>query len=146
MVVWRRELIGSDIFIILVSFMHLCEGIAARAVPGDTLWAIPMSAFLFVFTSRLIAPMLIISAIVALWGHFWPPMSAHVRLSLLLPQQTLLIITCLGAIYFIAQGHYADEVQLHPRLGMICDQFPRLGAPLAYTGAMLASIRRGKWK
>ena len=146
MIVWRRNMIGSDTVIVLVAFMHLWEGVAAAAAPADTLWAIPMDSLLFVLSSRLISPVLIVAALIALFGHFWPPLTAHTRLALLIPQQTLLLITCFGAVYWIGQGHYADEAQLHPWLGMTCDQFPRLGAPLVYTSAMLASIRRGQWK
>ena len=54
----------------------------------------------------------------------------------LLPQQTLLIITAIGAVCFAAMGHYADGyAPAGGRLFILADQLPRIMFALAHAAA-----------
>jgi len=55
---------------------------------------------------------------------------------LLLPQQTLLIITAIGAVLAAISGHYADGVP-RPTLFILADQFPPILIAAAHTVAIV---------
>ena len=59
---------------------------------------------------------------------------------LLLPQQTLLVITAIGAILAAISGHYADGVP-RPTLFILADQFPPILIAGAHTLAIISHAK-----
>jgi len=60
--------------------------------------------------------------------------------ALLLPQQTLLVITAIGAILAAISGHYADGVP-RPTLFILADQFPPILIAAAHTVAIVTHAK-----
>ena len=60
---------------------------------------------------------------------------------LMLPQQTVLIISALGVLTAVMRGMYADGT-IRPELFILADQIPALIAPPLYTVAILDVYRR----
>jgi hypothetical protein len=55
---------------------------------------------------------------------------------LMLPQQTLLIVSAIGALVAIASGHYAD-LEPRPRLFIAADQLPAIVAAFCHSFAII---------
>lgn len=136
----RRELVGSDLVIVAVSFMHLYEAVTvARTHAADG--SMGVAALLSVFHYHwLVAAGLIFVVTCAFTGEWLHQLSPTKRLALLLPQQSMLIITSTGALMWAFSGHYADGV-LRSFYFISCDQLPRILNPVLYTAAILARSR-----
>jgi hypothetical protein len=83
--------------------------------------------------------LLVASSALALYAMHSRSMHHMAVCALLIPQQTLLIITCIGAISAVVQGHYADGYE--PNGGgwfIFADQIWRIIMAPAYTVALLA--------
>jgi hypothetical protein len=142
--IWRRlsarSLIGSDAIIVAGIATEVFQaGVFLSTTSANG--SIGMAALLSVFQhpSTAAAVMLIFSAL-AIAGQWAPRLLPMVRLWLLVPEQTMLFIPALGAVYAVAAGHYADLVQ-RPPIFILCDQRWALIAPSLYSVAIFARIR-----
>lgn len=136
----NRNLIGSDIAIVLTCFLHTFEG-GAFVFTASANGSIGMSSLLHVFYSpRLAAAVLTGAVAAAVMAEWCPGLSRIIRGWLLLPQFSLLLITMFGALYFVMIGHYADGVE-RSWVFIFCDQMQRIGMPVWYGVAMIARMR-----
>lgn len=136
----RRSLIGSDTVIVLIVLMDLWQA-TVFATTASANGSIGMSALLLVFHWQWLASLALLgSALGGIVGLTCRGISPERRLAFLVPQQTLLLITALAAIYAILRGSYADGI-LRSFQFISCDQFPRIGASIAYTAAIIARVR-----
>lgn len=137
----QRNLIGSDIAIILTCFQHFYQA-GSFIATNDANGSIGMASLLMVFFSRpqLVAGILIVAATLAIIAEWQPDLPRQARFWMLFPQIFLLLIESLWAVHFICAQHYADGV---PRSWnfIFCDQMSRLGMPLWYGSATLARVR-----
>ena len=135
-----QTLIGSDILIITACILHILEAtifLTTTVADGST----GMASLLAVFRFPILAAITMYAASgMAITGQYLSKLSCVARLILLLPQQTLLIITAIGAVIAISHGMYLDGVQ-RPWSFILCDQFPRLTSPILYSAAILARVR-----
>jgi hypothetical protein len=142
----RRSLIGSDAVIACVILDHLIEaGLFLTTTTSNG--SIGMHALLRAFRGAgphqfIISAAMLASCLLAIVGQWGRLVQGWRRLLLLLPQETLLLITALGAALALMLGHYADGV-IRPRPFILADQLPRLLGPIVYGAAMLARIRGG---
>jgi hypothetical protein len=90
---------------------------------------------------NLAAALLLVSGM-AIYAMHARRLSHHVVCALLLPQQSLLVITMLGAIVAVIRGQYADGYVPVPSGGsawfILADQVLRIALAPAYTLALLA--------
>jgi hypothetical protein len=138
-----RHLIGSDIVILLAIVMHLYDAAilaASRSADGS----IPVAALLEIFHWHWLTILALVSCSAAAGvGHYHPSLSGRQRLALLIGQQSLLLIPAGGGLYAVYVHHYADLV---PRTWQFIsiDQFVTIGAPIIYTAAIIARVRRAQ--
>jgi hypothetical protein len=138
----KRSLIGSDAVIVATIAIEVFQaGVFLSTTSANG--AIPMASFLSVFRhpETAAAVMLIFSAL-AVAGQWAPRLLPMVRLWLLVPEQALLFIPALGAVYAVVTGSYADLVP-RPSLFILCDQLWRLCVPGLYSVAIFARIKAG---
>lgn len=114
------------------SILHIVEAfILAESKAADT--SIPIASLLDAFGGHritLVATMLV-SALLALTVAGQRP--GVLAIFALIPQQTLLVITAIGALGFAVMGHYADGYE--PSGGGLfigADQLPRILLALSY--------------
>lgn len=148
----QRNLIGSDIAIILTCFLHFYEA-ASLLCSISANGSIGMGSLLSVFhLPALSATVLAISGAIAISAEWQPGLSRHARFYLLLPQFLLLCIEAFGALYFVASEHYADcaaaftvgvchDMVYRSWNFIFCDQMMRIGMPIWYGSAILARVR-----
>lgn len=113
------------------SLLHMLWG-ALLLISVDPTGATPVATLLAVFRDReALALVLFAVAFSALYGmrhakHFW----------MVIPQQIVLVVSAVGALFAVFHGMYADGVA-RPTLFILSDQAPViLTAPL-YTAAVL---------
>lgn len=135
-----RNLIGSDIAIVLTCFQHVWEGSSFLAT-ADANGSIGMAALLLVFSSPYLTAGLLLASVAAATAAEWfPDLSSISRAWLLLPQFVLLLIEAFWALHFVTAQHYADGVP-RPWNFIFCDQMSRLGMPVWYAAAMVARVK-----
>src|SRR5215472_15015570 len=142
----RRDLIGSDSIIVGVIVYHFYQAIIFLTDPS-AFGALPMNALLTVFYwPQITAAVLFLACILAVWGTWIRPISAHGRLRFLILQQSLLVITALGSIVAIVHGSFADiathtaHLSFSPNF-ILSGEAPRICMPFFYTAAMLARVK-----
>lgn len=148
-----RTAIGSDAVIAGASAYHLFKAAVLLTTRGaDT--TVPLAALLATFrTPELAALALVAAALMAAAGvstygvparfaiaRGWGPLPPHVRLMLLVPQQTLLVITAFGAVLATTHGIHQPHCWVS-RWYTACNQMPRLIMPFLYTAAIHARCR-----
>ena len=115
--------------------LHLVEAfILAQSKAADN--SIPMASLLDAFGGRRITltATMLLSALLALSVAVQRP--GFLAIFTLIPQQTLLLITAIGAVAFAAMGHYADGYQ--PSGGGLfigADQLPRILLAISHSVA-----------
>jgi hypothetical protein len=139
----RRNLIGSDIWIVLVSVINFVEGTALVTGQTQTYWVFPFRAYLFLAHGHaMIAGLgLYVGVATALVGQFWPKMPLMARWALLLLQFLLLFFVMFWVWGSIYAGHDAFDAKQTSRLGVMINQIWRLFAPWGYFVCILARIR-----
>lgn len=147
----RRDLLGSDIIIIITIAMHLCKAVII-VTTTDANWPIGVHAVLLAFhnNSLVAAAVLVIACLLNFMGEWMNGViSSWVRLLVLFPlQAALLIVTSVGVIVAIWTSAFpCSTVQCLnalpiPRTGIFLDQFLRLVWPLAYFAAVYARLRK----
>ena len=139
----KRDLIGSDMIIVLVGGLHLFEGCLFLTAP--TAWGtIGMSGLLRVFHSPVVAAAACFTAaVLALFGQWGRGLTPLSRFFSLLPQFSLLLITSFSAITHVLIGAYADGTA-RAWTFILSDQVHRILMPALYLTAMHARVRR-KW-
>ena len=115
--------------------LHLVEAfILAQSKAADN--SIPIASLLDAFGGRRITltATMLLSALLALSVAVQRP--GFLAIFALIPQQTLLVITAIGAVAFAAMGHYADGYQ--PSGGGLfigADQLPRILLAISHSVA-----------
>lgn len=124
------------IMVLYAVVLHIIWGIGGLADPGayastalSALYRVfgPATPFLCIFVA--------ISAFVGVQRHG----SRLGALLFMLPQQTFLIISAIGAIHAMMLGHFADGV-MRSRWFIISDQSPAVLAAAGHTGSLLRFV------
>lgn len=144
----RRNLIGSDVAIVLTCFYHFYEGVSLL-ITTNANGSVGLAALIVVFRwPSLIAVILSICAAAAISAEWQPELSREARLALLMPQLGLLIIEAVWAIHLASVQHYADTLPSgyviavwRPWNFIFSDQMPRIGMPIWYGSALIARVR-----
>ena len=135
----RPKVLGSDVVILAYGILHLYEAFVVgftHAANGS----IGISALLTVFHSNaIVCAVLALTVLSATLGQWLIRASPTMRLYFLVPQVTMLWITSIGAMFAVANGHYADGVIRSPWF-ISCDQYQRIIAPFVYTTAIFFRI------
>ena len=140
----KRDLVGSDMTIVLVSVYDLFKAIVFLT-DKSAYGSISLAALRHTFYGpRYAAIALIIAVILAGTGQWGSGLSRGQRFLFLCPQLMLLIIPYLSAIYHISIQSYADGV---PRSWtfIASDQGDRIIMPFLYISAMYARVRIITW-
>jgi hypothetical protein len=133
------------------AILHFVEAfILAESKAADN--SIPIASLLDAFGGRRItlAATMLLSALLALSVAVQRP--GLLAIFALIPQQTLLVITAIGAVAFAAMGHYADGYQ--PSGGGLfigADQLPRILLAISHSVASyqwfwIHDRPRSRWK
>src|SRR5262249_60610707 len=135
---WRSTLQKRPAAVVVIysaATLHFVEAfILAESKAADT--SIPIASLLDAFGGQritLVATMLV-SALLALSVAVQRP--GFLAIFALIPQQTLLVITAIGAVAFAAMGRYADGYE--PSGGGLfigADQLPRILLAVSHAGA-----------
>ena len=91
-----------------------------------------------------LAFMLLTVGLLAMWSMLRRKAVSVWSLILLLPQQSVMVMTACGALRAILASQYADGVP-RPVLFIAADQLPAILAALAHTGAILELHAGGLW-
>lgn len=67
--------------------------------------------------------------------------TAVVTFALILPQQTVLIISAFGSLHAMIAGHYADGIE-RSQAFIVADQVPAILAALGHTAAIIQFVLR----
>lgn len=139
----ERTIFGSDLVIVWALLAHIFEGVLLLTIyPVPR--SVPMASLLAVFHNQALSgSALCIAAGMASVGHWFPFKTESYRFFLLLPQASLLLITGLGALYFVLHGSYADGVPRPALTFMLPDQISRISMPILYIAAMFSRVRDG---
>ena len=135
------QAIGSDAIIMLAIMMDIIQPTILMSTSGAN-GSIGISALISTFGSpgHAAVAMYLFAALAAI-GLWTPHLSFDARLTLMMGQFSLLVITALAAIHAIVFGAYADGI-VRPWQFIFCDQYPRLGAAPVYLLAVYARAKR----
>jgi len=131
--------------------LHLVEAfIIAQSKAADN--SIPIASLLNAFAGQRIAlaATMLLAALLALSGALQRP--GCLAIFTLIPQQTLLVITAIGAFAYACMGHYADGYEpAGGGLFIFADQLPRVLFAIAHVVASYqwfwsSDLSRSRWK
>jgi len=133
----RRPL---PVMIIYAIVLHLCWGILGTI--DDTTYLSTAASAPFRLFGNLTGLVCIVVAAAALTGLIARFRSPLASLMCMLPQQSLLIISAVGAAHAIYLGQFADGV-VRSRFFIAADQLPAILAAIGHTVSMLRFILKG---
>lgn len=140
----RRNLVGSDSFIVLAILLHIIEGCQFLAGTPQAYGCIPMAALLTTFhTASIAGTVLIAAALLAAIGQWCKGLRFSQRTLFLLLQWAVLLIEALGSLSAFWGQAYADQV-LRAHWFIFDDQYWRVAAPIAYWLSFCARMRAAR--
>lgn len=138
--IYGRSFIGSDAAIILAIVFHLFEA-TILIVTRDADHSVGVATLLAVFRDPwFLSAALYVVAIAAGFGQWGYSLRPATRLLLLIPQQTIFLMTGAGAVMTIFGLTEAYEIT-KPWPYVACNQMPRVIMPIIYSMAMLDKVR-----
>ena len=133
----RRSL---PVMIIYAIALHICWGVLGTIDDTTYLSTAASAPFhLFGNLTALVCIVVAVSALTGLIARFRSPLTS---LMCMLPQQSLLIISAVGAAHAIYLGQFADGV-VRSRFFIAADQVPAILAAIGHTVSMLRFILKG---
>jgi hypothetical protein len=134
----KRDIVGSDIIIVVALVIHAGEGITL-ALTERADWPIPMHMLLW-RGHTVAAISLFISVALGVVGQWTERMPLLLRISFLFPQWTLLLMTAGAALWASIMGSYVNFTP-PSGLGIFWDQAWRIGMPVMYFFAAWARVQ-----
>jgi hypothetical protein len=134
----KRDIVGSDIVIIVALAIHAGEGITL-ALTNRADWSIPMH--MLTWRGHTIAAIVIlISVSLGIIGQWVGQMPLLFRIVFLFPQWTLLLMTAGAALRASVMGEYVNFTP-PSGIGIFWDQVWRIAMPVMYFFAAWARVQ-----
>jgi hypothetical protein len=134
----KRDIVGSDIVIIVALAIHAGEGLTL-ALTDKADWPIPMHMLLW-RGHAVAAVIMLASVVLGMIGQWADRMPLLLRIISLFPQWTLLLMTAGAALWASVTGNYVNFTP-PSGLGIFWDQVWRIAMPVMYFFAAWARVQ-----
>jgi hypothetical protein len=137
----KRDIVGSDIVIVVALAIHAGEGITL-ALTSKADWPIPMHTLLMIWGGHTSAAAALLGSVVlGIVGQWVERVPRLLRIVLLIPQWTLLLMTAGGSVAASVSGAYVNFAP-PSGLGIFWDQAQRVLMPIMYFYAAWARVKQ----